>query len=227
MQECFIPTQGLELEPYVEAQDLCAVHHIIRYQWARAVLNSSGFSSLLDVACGAGFGSYLLAQAMPGAEVIGVDYDSDAVEYAKSSYSLSNLIFKLGTAADLGAVVGDQQFDCIVSFDTIEHVMHREIMMEGLVNHLKPTGMFLLSTPCAWMQNKLNPDWEHHKIEYSPESLFAFVRRYFASVLRPEDDTFPERDVFKRLIGSGVRYPLIANPLVCLDPIRINNPYRT
>jgi SAM-dependent methyltransferase len=227
MQECFIPTQGLELEPYLEAQDLGAVHHIIRYQWARKVLHSYGFSSLLDIACGSGFGSYSLAQAMPDAEVTGVDYDPDSVEYAKTNYPSPNLTFKCGSAANLRAVVGDEQFDCIVSFDTIEHVLHREIFMEGIVKHLKPASILLLSTPCAWWENKLNPEWEHHRIEYSPESLFDFVRRYFATVLRPDDDSLPEKDVFKQLIGSGIKYPLIANPLLCLNPIRVINPYVT
>ena len=77
-------------------------------------------------------------------------------------------------------------FDAIVSFDMIEHVVHREIMMEGLVRHLTPGGTLLLSTPCGHLETVLKPGWVHHRIEYSAASLYDFLRRYFAVVVRPE-----------------------------------------
>lgn len=122
--------------------------------------------------------------------------------------------------------IGPEAFDAIVSFDMLEHVVHREIMMEGLVRHLSPGGTLLLSTPCGWNEPALQPEWTHHRIEYSSASLYDFIRRYFAVVVRPEDREFPHRDVFDLLAGGPVTYFLKMNPVVCRGPIVVENPYR-
>ena len=117
-------------------------------------------------------------------------------------------------------------FDAIVSFDMIEHVVHREIMMEGLTRHLAPGGTLLLSTPCGSNEPVLQPDWTPHRIEYSAASLYDFLHRYFAVVVRPEDGAFPHRDVFNLLAEGPVTYLLKMNPVVCRGPIVVENPYR-
>ena len=89
----------------------------------------------------------------------------------------------------------------------------------GLVEHLSPNGRMLLSTPVHQAGVWLDPPWEHHRIEYSPDTLLDLLHRYFARVDRPDNGTLPHREVFDVLKGSGIRYVLGMNPLVCSRPI--------
>jgi len=224
--EFFLPTDGLEISNYIEKKDVAAVHHLIRYQWAIKVLGDRKFHKpIIDVACGAGYGSFQIAKNFPEIIVVGVDYDPNATNLAKEKYVLENLIFKQGDMQHWDDTIGKEIYDVIISFDTIEHVSHREIVMESLISHLDHDGILLLSTPCGVDFNNLQPDWWAHKIEYSSRSLYDFLSRYFNEIIRPEDPEFPHKNVFDQLEGSGIDYLLQMNPVICKKPIRIQNPY--
>jgi 2-polyprenyl-3-methyl-5-hydroxy-6-metoxy-1,4-benzoquinol methylase len=226
IDEHFVPGPGTNLRNSIEAGDANAVHHLIRYEWAARYLADMPVRSLLDLATGSGYGAHDLAARLPSTRVTGVDYDASAIEEARARYVLPNLEYRTGDATRWAETVGPEAFDAIVSFDMIEHVVHREIMMEGLVRHLAPGGTLLLSSPCGWNEPALQPEWTQHRIEYSAASLYDFLRRYFAVVVRPEDPAFPRRDVFDLLAEGPVTYLLKMNPVVCREPILVENPYR-
>lgn len=226
VDEHFVPGCDMNLRGAICAGDANAVHHLIRYEWAARCLADSPVRTLLDLATGSGYGAHALAGRLASTRVTGVDYDADAIEQARGTYALPNLEYRAGDATRWGETIGPEAFDVIVSFDMIEHVVHREIMMEGLVRHMAPGGALLLSTPCGWNEPALHPEWPHHRIEYSAASLYDFLRRYFAVVVRPEDREFPHREVFDLLAEGPVTYLLKMNPVVCREPILVENPYR-
>lgn len=199
---------------------------ITSYEWASWCLGEWSVRNLLDLATGSGYGARELAARLPSTRVVGVDYDAGAIEQARAAWSLPNLEFRRGDATRWAETIGPDTFDVIVSFDMIEHVVHREIMMEELVRHLRPEGALLLSTPCGWNEPVLKPDWIHHRIEYSAASLYDFLRRYFRTIVRPEDAAFPRRDAFDLLQEGTVTYLLKMNPVICREPILVENPYR-
>jgi 2-polyprenyl-3-methyl-5-hydroxy-6-metoxy-1,4-benzoquinol methylase len=228
VDEHFQPTSGVDIEAYLASGDLTAIHHITRYRWAREVLQDlPSATSVLDLGCGSGYGTFLLAQSQPRSNFLGIDYDPQAVAAAQKSYSLPNLAFRTGDPTDWRATIGGVVFEVVTCFDVLEHVQHRELMLENLVHHLRPDGWVLLSTPCGHASNVLRPEWEHHRIEYSAASLYDLLRRYFAVVRRPEDPLFPARAVFEELHSRGVDYLLHLNPVLMSAPIRIDNPYRS
>jgi SAM-dependent methyltransferase len=227
IDEHFVPTQGLDLDVYLAADNRDAVHHLIRYAWALQVLaDRPSLSSVLDVACGAGYGSYQIAQTFPQTRVIGADYDCSAIELAQRTYVLPNLTYLCGDVLRWAETLGAAMYDAIISFDTIEHVPHREVMLQNVIEHLHPSGALLLSTPCGLDYTVLRPTWEHHWIEYSSGRLYDFLRRYFQTVLRPDDKSLPHLAVFDQLQGSAITYVLRMNPVLCIDPLVIANPYR-
>jgi 2-polyprenyl-3-methyl-5-hydroxy-6-metoxy-1,4-benzoquinol methylase len=228
IDEHFMPDGGLDINSYLEKGDISGVHHLIRYLWAESVLSDcmdTNGVSILDVACGSGYGSYCLAKKYPKMLITGADYDANAIKGASALYSLPNLQYIVGDTTRWEETIGCNKFDYIVSFDTIEHVKHREIMMENIVKHLKVNGMLLLSTPCGQSENILDPDWEYHRIEFSAISLFDFISRYFKTILRPDDCSLPHLRVFDILNGTTVNYLLKMNPIICKNPILVNNPY--
>jgi SAM-dependent methyltransferase len=226
IDEHYIDLSGFNLDYYIKKKDEAGLHHIIRYMWAIKVIASrQNLNRIIDVACGSGYGTYELAKNFPKKLVLGYDYDDKALEYARNRYRLPNLVYRKGDVTQWCKTIGNDKFDCIISFDTIEHISHREIMMENIVDVMSDRGMLLFSTPLAWDGDHLLPSWEHHKIEYSPASLYDFLSRYFRVILRPEDDLFPCLDTFDMMEGSGYQYLLRMNPVVCEAPIKILNPY--
>lgn len=227
IDEHFQPAGGLDIERYLASGDLTAIHHIIRYRWALKVLKDlAPHASILDLGCGSGYGTFLLAQAHPQSSFLGIDYDTQAIAEANGNYSSPNLAYRVGDPTAWSSTLGDTIHDVVTCFDVLEHVEHRELMLEGLAHHLRPDGWVLLSTPCGHASNVLQPDWEHHRIEYSAASLFDFLRRYFAVVRRPEEPSFPARAIFEDLHARGVDYLLHLNPVLLSEPIRFANPYR-
>jgi SAM-dependent methyltransferase len=225
--EFYMPPLGTALAPYVEARDIAGIHHVGRYLWACEVLQTIRPRRILDVACGAGYGSGMIARACPDSSVLGADYDIRAVTHAAQHEQAPNLDFTQGNMVTWEATATDGttrplgRFDAIVSFDTIEHLLHREIALLRIADHLGDDGVFLFSTPCAHAATLLNPGWEHHKIEYSYLDLVPLMRRFFRAVVAPDDPAFPNRAFWVRLNTPEPLYPNLGNPLVCRGPIRV------
>jgi 2-polyprenyl-3-methyl-5-hydroxy-6-metoxy-1,4-benzoquinol methylase len=222
--EYWVPKGGLDVQPYLDSEHKQGIHHLGRYTWAIPVV--AGRQRIIDIACGAGYGSKLLADAYPEAEVLGVDYDERAIEYARKNYTAPNLRYEAGNLVTwethAGAALGT--FDCVLSFDTIEHLLHREIALINFAEHLTADGMLLLSTPCGKPKNLLNPGWEHHKIEYSFYALHNLLRRFFATVLHTKDKTLPNQEFWDTVInGDKPRYLNRMNPVVCTEPIQLDS----
>jgi cyclopropane fatty-acyl-phospholipid synthase-like methyltransferase len=220
--EFFTPKLGLSVEPYIAAGSKQGIHHIGRYQWACGVLKARQVKNVLDIACGAGYGSKILATALPDAKVQGSDYDERAVTHASATYDSANLRYAVGDmvtwmqgAEKLG------RFDAVVSFDTIEHLLYRELALMRIADNLEDDGVLLLSTPCGHTVTRLNPAWEHHKVEYSHSDLFGLLSRFFTRVIRPQDDDFIGGEFWTGVINAGaVRYVNRMNPVICVGPIR-------
>ena len=222
--EFFIPSLGLEIEPYIVGGVKQGIHHLGRYHWAAKVLATSPPGRIIDVACGSGYGSFILAAALPDHLVVGGDYDPRAVERARETYQAPNLEYRrldIVTWSDLESQEPIGETDYITSFDTIEHLLHREIALVSIAENLHPNGQLLLSTPIKQV-NLLNPGWEHHKIEYGRDHFYNILQRFFADVATPEKGTLPGLDYWANVINAGEkRYLLRLNPLVCSKPIQL------
>lgn len=116
--------------------------HIHRYAFAAPLAVGR---RVLDAACGEGYGSALLAARAQS--VLGVDISEEAIEHARGRYrAFNNLDFRVADATALGQSL-TQQFDLIVSFETLEHVEAQEAMLADFARRLAPGGLLLISTP--------------------------------------------------------------------------------
>jgi SAM-dependent methyltransferase len=70
---------GERFVPEVQAGEPLAAGHLARYEFARSQIRHG--ESVLDLACGVGYGAQMLSAA--GGLVTGVDRDNDAVAYAR------------------------------------------------------------------------------------------------------------------------------------------------
>ena len=91
--------------------------HMGRYIFASRFVKDK---IVLDLACGAGYGSSYLYQK--GAKiVVGGDYSSLAIEHAKAHYAQQDGLFFIRFDATQ-LPFKDEVFDVIASFETIEHL---------------------------------------------------------------------------------------------------------
>jgi SAM-dependent methyltransferase len=75
-------------------------------------------TSVLDVGSGEGTNTWMIAQRLPGARVLGIDLSSTGVECARDRWKLPNLAFEHDPeSARLGA-----RYDLVTCFETLEHV---------------------------------------------------------------------------------------------------------
>lgn len=92
------------------------VDHVARYNWAAATLPPG--SRVLDLACGVGYGAYILAQA--GHTVTAVDRDREAIDYANAHWRHARIKFMCCEAANDAYMA--TRFDAVTCFETIEHI---------------------------------------------------------------------------------------------------------
>lgn len=166
---------GFTGERYVPAESgEIRYEHLHRYGWATAAIEGL---VVLDVACGEGYGSAMLAAK--AAHVVGVDVSQEAVLHAREAYgAVGNLDFLQGSAAALPMASGS--VDAVVSFETIEHLAEQEEMMAELARVLKPDGFLILSSP----NKKVYSDDRNFRNEFHVRELYfdeldALIGRHF------------------------------------------------
>ncbi len=129
---------GERLETYVFNEN--TNEHLHRYAIAMQLVAGK---NVLDIACGEGYGSSLIADAAKA--VTGVDIDPTTITLATQKYQKQNLSFLTGSAAKI--LCDDNCFDVVISFETIEHHDKHDEMMQEIKRVLKPGGVLIISSP--------------------------------------------------------------------------------
>ena len=114
--------------------------HVARYRFARM---HRPRGSVLDAACGSGYGTSFMAQNSDF--VVGIDFSDEAISFCRHHYSKSNLHFQVMDVQSTAFQAGC--FDTVVSFETIEHLEDPERFLGEMRRVLKPNGALLISTP--------------------------------------------------------------------------------
>jgi GT2 family glycosyltransferase/ubiquinone/menaquinone biosynthesis C-methylase UbiE len=162
--ERYIPTIGGNI----------ALEHWHRYLAAKHLVEGK---DVLDIACGDGYGSFVLAETAKS--VVGVDINQESIIAAQENYFKSNLTFMEGNCD--AVPLGDGSVDCVISFETLEHHNQHEEMLKEIKRVLRPSGLLVLSTPdrCIYSE-KLGICNEFHVRELNREELESLLKRYFS-----------------------------------------------
>ena len=165
--ERYVPTESGQIR----------LEHVHRYVVARELANAK---TVLDIACGEGYGSAMLAPVAK--RVIGVDISEDAIAHARSCYgAFKNLSFIAGSATSIP--MDDASVDLVVSFETIEHLAEQDEMLAEIRRVLKRDGTLLLSSPNRTIYSELSGyQNEYHVKELDFAELEALLLRHFPCV---------------------------------------------
>jgi SAM-dependent methyltransferase len=144
--------------------------HEAAYEW---LLPHVRGQRVLEVGCGEGYGTALLATA--AASIVGVDYDALTVAHAARAYLEARFV-----RGNLAALPFESaKFDVLVTLQVIEHVWnHREFVAECR-RVLRPGGKLVVTTPnrltfSPGSDVPLNP---FHTKEFTAAELRALIER--------------------------------------------------
>lgn len=163
-----------------------ALEHWHRYLIAEKYCKNK---AVLDIACGAGYGSHHLAKTAK--HVTGVDISEESIEYARGKYRKDNLDYLTGSVENIP--VADTSIDVIVSFETIEHIAAdlQKCFMEEARRVLKHDGILIISTPDKLYYTDKKGDKNHFHIKEFYESEFvAFLNSHFKYVSYAKQSCF-------------------------------------
>ncbi len=166
---------GERCVPWIEEWQVL-YEHLHRYFFAADMADSK---RVLDLGCGEGYGSAILAEKAK--HVVGVDVDARVVEHASNNYPLDNLEFRRASVLELGDLP-DASFELVICFEVIEHIAEHDELLSLVHRVLAPGGLFLVSTPDREVYSEEaryhNP---YHVKELSRSEFEDLLSRYFSN----------------------------------------------
>jgi len=182
--------------------------HIHRYEEAAKIIGKDQ-KTILDIACGTGFGSHYLATL--GHKVVGADISEIAIDECSKKYVATTLVFKIVDGTNIP--YEDEYFDSIVSFETIEHTRDFKKMLNEFKRVVKQNGVVIISTPNFLVNSPdgyvVNPyhtqEWEFDELKKILSDVFQDVQlfgqkysRYDLKGIRNKAGNIMERIMYKR-----------------------------
>jgi ubiquinone/menaquinone biosynthesis C-methylase UbiE len=149
--------------------------HLHRYAIAFDYIKDK---KVVDIACGEGYGSFLMSKYAKNFTVI--DIDEDTIINANSKYKNNNLSYLQGDVSEIP--LQSSTIDAVISFETIEHTTKHDEIMQEIKRVLKPDGLLIMSSP--------------DKSNYSEKR--GFINKYHVKELYSEE--------FKNLIKKYFKY---------------------
>ncbi len=143
--------------------------HLDRYKYAGLHLSPG---HIADIACGVGYGSYLLATEFEKKieSIVAVDIDPGSIVLAKTTYNHAKINY---VVADALTFQSEKLFNTIVSLETIEHLENPVAFIEHFSKQLLPTGRFIASVPITPSMDA-NP---FHRNDFTEKTFKSFFKK--------------------------------------------------
>ncbi len=169
MKKPKIQFSGERLIPELNFNKAFYFEHLNRYLFASQHTTNK---TVLDLACGTGYGSYILANTGSAKKVFGIDKSIKTISYAKYNYSKKNIVFSVKNV--LNKTIYDQRYDIIVCFELIEHLNEKQ--QGTLINLLPKDSVLIISTPNTENYQKGN---KFHKNELTLNAFRSLLQKKY------------------------------------------------
>ena len=141
--------------------------HLERYRFAARF---AAGKTVVDCACGTGYGSELLAAEGRAARVFGCDLSAEAVEFGRTRHAHPQVTFVVGDALRF---VPPHPADLWVTLETAEHLPDPEAYLRRIRAALEPGGVLVASVPTT-VSTDGNP---YHRCDFTERSFRRLIRR--------------------------------------------------
>lgn len=133
-----LPLTGERTVPGIPAENYWFRRHEAAYQFALPYVAGR---SVLEVGCGEGYGTALLAASAD--RVLGLDYDAITVAHAAATYPQAWFV-----RANLAALpVPSASTDVLASLQVVEHVWNHSEFVSECLRVVRPGGLLFMTTP--------------------------------------------------------------------------------
>jgi SAM-dependent methyltransferase len=155
-------------------------------RWLRSLIRSQIHSisnrqtiySILDVGCGEGTITRGLAEWLPHAQVVGIDFSKTAIEQANAKYQQANLHFIFDETSQRLA----HHYDLVTAFEILEHVEKWEELLDRMANAARQ--FVLLSFPTGRMRPCETEIGHYRNFKPGEVERFLLERGFHALSLR-------------------------------------------
>jgi SAM-dependent methyltransferase len=161
--------------PDVPAENYWFRRHLVVYEWIAERVRGL---SVIDMACGEGYGSDVLARA--AASVVGVDANPQAHEHARLRYRRENLRFERDLVERFA-----EPAQAVVFLQTIEHLREPGAALAHFRSLVAGKGTVYVSTPNVLTlapKGAARSDNPWHVHEYRREEFERLCREHFGQV---------------------------------------------
>jgi len=151
-------------------EEVIIKNHIHQYMLARRFV----WGEVLDIACGCGYGSYLLSKNPDVEMVIGVDFSKEAIDHANKHYKDDNVSFRCCELRDQMKL----PIDVLVSLETIEHLRVPEDFSH-MIERVRPREI-IVSHP-RFKTTHFN---SHHLWDIETSDIIRLLEPYYLLVFK-------------------------------------------
>ncbi|MCE9605458.1 MAG: class I SAM-dependent methyltransferase [Planctomycetia bacterium] len=179
------------------------LHSMAYYRFGAELIGPN--RKVLDVGCGEGLGTWLLAQRNGAA--VGLDFDAEAIEVAQGNFHDRRVRFACGDFFETPV----EKYDALVNFDCIEHILPQNVdrFWSRITEHLADDGLAIVGTPSLASDAYANPTTRAGHVNlYSGDRLEAEMSQHFRQVFlfSANDETIHTgfRQLAHYYLGVGV-----------------------
>ena len=155
---------------------LLHMSHLKSYYFAQSFCKEK---RILDIGCNIGYGANVLGKVAK--EVVAIDFDNKALDFARNNYAAPNIRFKQTEAKILP--FESKCFDIVTSFQVIEHIRPADISryLNEINRVLNKNGIALFTTPNRKLRlNPFEKPWNpEHYTEYTAKGYKKILTKYF------------------------------------------------
>ncbi|MGQ0704308.1 MAG: class I SAM-dependent methyltransferase [Gemmatimonadales bacterium] len=147
--------------------------HVERYRFASSHVKGG---IVLDLACGVGYGSAMLADTPRVRRVIAADRSATALALARTFYTHPKVEL---VRADGASPFRSKTFDAVVSLETLEHIADPAAFFRALVDLVAPDGVLIASVPVTPSVDA-NP---HHRSDFTDRAFLGMGEAHHLEML--------------------------------------------
>ncbi len=144
-------------------EDIIIRRGIERYMYARQFV----YGHVLDIACGEGYGSYLMSKNPDVTKITAFDKSEQAVANANKNFSKDNIKFVVGVPETV-----EGKFDFLVSLETVEHLSEPDVLKEMALRCHIPEIIISFPSKKTTHYNK------YHMWDFTKEDMLRLFREY-------------------------------------------------
>jgi len=134
--------------------------------------------TVLEVGFGTGIGAVQMAYYAK--EIIAIEPDQDAVEFADEVFPLLNVCWLVGDICDYAQDPAGNPIDTVVMIEVLEHIPDWEKALQNVCRILPPGGALVISARNANADLRRN---ELHEREWTASEFVSHLKKYFRDVV--------------------------------------------